>query len=542
MFARHAAVTLVVVLVAGCSGTSGGSAPIPGTGGAGATGSNCGGGESGHEGLRRLSAREYRNTIAALFPGVAIPTLELAPDISVQGFDNQSAGQQPSEAIVDAFIGAARSIALAAVSEPRILLGDCSVDDRDCRQRYVAALAPRVFRRPLDPSEASLYLDFLETQVRRYDAVVGLRMTLEALLVAPEFLYRPEPALDGYAMATRLSYALWQSPPDAELLQAAAEGKLSPGGDAPGLLAALERMMRDPRARGAVADFHRQWLQLDHILTAQRDPQLFPEYDASLPPRLRQSTAAFIDQMFWDAGGDLTALLTSPVALVDARLASLYGVTGASGDAFLQVQLNPAERSGLLTQAGIMAALSGTQEESPIHRGLFVLEHFLCEGLPPPPMVVPTLAPRTSAEGMSTTVRARIESSHSPPACQSCHARIDPIGFAFGHYDALGRYRATDGGATIDTRGLVKDEDGSAMVFGDFRAEFDDAIDLSRKLAKSQRVLTCVGEHLFRFAAGRLATESERCELGKLAAQSEGSTKRLFVQLLSSHLFLPGAP
>ncbi len=520
-----------------CSGAGDGAELNGGAGGLGAT---CGGGDVDNVDLRRLTVREYRNTIDALFPGVAFPPFELASDISVQGFDNQSAGQRPSQDVVQTFFGAAQIIASAAIANPGALLGECAAETVDCRERFLKAFAPRVFRRPLDPEEASSYLRFMEAQVGTYGALHGIRMAIESLLVAPEFLYRPEPQLDGFAMATRLSYALWQSPPDTELLQAAAEGHLSAPVGGNGLNQQLVRMMRDPRARAAIADFHRQWLQLDRILVAQRDSMLFPEYQPATPRRLYDATRAFIDQTYWDGGGSLDALLTRSVVPLDASLAVLYGLGGVSGDTFVPTQLNVSERSGLLTHAGIMAALSGPLEESPVHRGLFVLEHFLCEGLPPPPMVVPTLPPRISPEGNSSTVRARIEKSHSPPACQSCHFQIDPFGFAFGHYDALGRYRVTDSGFPIDTRGVVEEGAGSVMMFGDFRADFKDAIDLSSKLAKSQRVLSCVGENLFRFAVGRIASDVERCELEKLALASNGSTQTLFARILSSRLFRQG--
>jgi Protein of unknown function (DUF1592)/Protein of unknown function (DUF1588)/Protein of unknown function (DUF1595)/Protein of unknown function (DUF1587)/Protein of unknown function (DUF1585) len=532
----------LATLMLACAGSGDGSRSNGGAGGIGGIGPICSGGDAGSVDLRRLTVREYRNTIEALFPGMALPPFELASDISVQGFDNQSAGQRPSDDAVHAFFAAARIVASAAIANPAVLLGGCAPEAVDCRERFLNDFASRAFRRPLDPVEVSSYLNFMETQVGKYGALQGLRMLIESLLVAPEFLYRPEPQADGFAMATRLSFALWQSPPDAELLQAASEGKLSATVGGNGLVEQVDRMMRDPRARVAIADFHRQWLQLDRILTAQRDSTLFPEYKPDSPRRLYDSTRAFIDQTYWDAGGSIDALLTRPVVPLDASLAGLYGLAGVTSDTLVPTQLDVSERGGLLTQVGMMAALSGPLEESPIHRGLFVLEHFLCEGLPPPPMVVPTLPPRVSPEGNTTTVRARIEKSHSPPACQSCHFQIDPFGFAFGHYDALGRYRATDSGIPIDTRGVVRDGADGVLVYGDFRAEFNDAIDLSSKLAKSQRVLSCVGENLFRFTVGRIPTDAERCELGKLAAASNGSTQVLLVKILSSGLFRQEQP
>ncbi len=491
--------------------------------------------------LRRLNTVEYRNTMADLFPGVALPLLELSPDVRRNGFENNALAQTPSDGLVAQF-GDATSKAVGAVTDLAGLIkkvSGCAWPQADCVKKFVRDFSRRAYRRtPLD--EELTRLDaFLDRQTEKYDAELGLRMTVQAILLSPQFLYRPEIgaglvgeelALSGPEVATRMSYFLWQSMPDDDLLDAAEHGGLD---TAVGIEAQARRMLGDPRTRRGTADFMRQWLQLyriDNLRKDGRDATLFPAYRPELADRLGESLRLFLDNALWEGDGTLETLLTRPVAFVDKTLAPLYGVTSSSSE-LKSASLDPTQRAGLLTQAGLLAALGHKAFDSPVLRGVFVLDALLCAVPPPPPGDVVPTPPENNPSDPRTT-RERTELHHSNGAsCVNCHQFIDPIGFLFNNYDALGAYRTKENGFPVDATGTLSGYD------DDLDGSYDGLIELSRRLGKSPRVAACAGSHLLRFALGRDQVDGDTCTVEDAMRASGGSLRETLISLVTTDAF-----
>lgn len=496
--------------------------------------------------LRRLSRTEYLNTVRDLFAPLAIPTLEIVPDKPVAGFENNEQTQTVVPDLVASYYDASTAVS-DVVKDNAASFAGCTygsdAEAKSCAKQVVAAFGRRAYRRPLTAAETSTFETFLSDNAAEHGFETALGMFVQALLLSPNFLYRPEfgvedpsaeegAPLGGYELASRLSYFLWQSMPDDTLFAAAESGALS---TPEGIRAEAERLMGDPRARDAVADFHRQWLSLDEMNEMYRDPGLFPAWDnQATPPALREATAHYLDHVFWDGEGTLSELLTSPKAFVNDTVAPLYGVDPPGTDTFVLVDLNPKERSGFLTHAGPMAAMAHETMDAPILRGVFVLRKMLCASLGAPPKDVPDIAPVTP-EDVPMTTRDRIEQSHTGPSCKGCHDSINPLGFAFNNYDATGAWRTEENGLPIDATG-DHPETGA----------FESAVDLSASLAESDLVKACVVKQWFRFAMGRLETKSgDLCELEQLTTSFDeggGSMRDLLLDIVTSDSFRYRSP
>ena len=341
----------------------------------------------------------------------------------------------------------------------------------------------------------------------------GIELATQGLLSSAPFLYRAEVGvpdedgrrrLDGWEMASRLSYFLWASAPDDALLDAAAAGELD---TADGVRAQADRMLDDPRARRSVRHLHRQWLALDAIDGVSRDPEHFPGFDEELQEDLKEETLAFVEELVFEEGR-VSDLLDADFTMMNERTAAHYGVDGVTGDEMRRVPVDPEQRAGLLTHAGILAARASYERTSPIRRGVYVRKRILCQQLPTPPTNIPELPEPEENE----TERERLSRHRSDPVCAGCHTLIDPLGFPFENYDAAGRYRTTDhDGEPVDASGEV-----TATVDADGPVE--DAIELSRRLAQSQELEQCVVRQWFRYAVGR-SSAGDRCHVTQLRQQ-----------------------
>jgi hypothetical protein len=334
--------------------------------------------------------------------------------------------------------------------------------------------------------------------------------------------------LGPYEIASRLSYLLWSSMPDDELLAAADAGELATPEQ---IKAQAERMLEDGRARAAVANFHRQWLELSHLETINKDPATYPAYSEDLRPLWKSETEAFLDYVvFEDAAGDVATLFTAPYSFMNAELAAFYGVEGPEGGAFQRVDLDPTQRAGFLTHASVLASLAKPNQSSPVHRGKFVRERLLCEILPPPPNNIEIKAPDVTP-GVST--RERFSQHRDDPNCATCHVLMDPIGFGFEHYDGIGLWRDNDEGVPVDATGEIA---GSRSANG----TFDGAIELAHQLAESEQVRQCVVSQWFRFGYGRAEQEEDRCSMDQLQqafAESGHNIRALLVALTQTEAF-----
>ena len=318
------------------------------------------------------SVAHRANTLKDSFPGVTLPDVELPADSLVDGFDNNQAAQTATPVLVEQWSTGANKVGNAGETDVcgrRRHLRRCAREGFSVR----ACIAGRSMATRLRVSARSCR----KAKTNGYDGAIS--MLVEALLQSPSFLYKPEGSdLTGYEIATRVSYLLWQTMPDATLFDAAKNGELA---TREGVEAHARRMLADPRARPAIADFHRQWLSLDSIGTMSRDRTLFPAFTDQTPRLLRDATSKYVDHVFWDGKGTLESLLTEPKAYVNDTLAPLYGVA-KPGPELTLVDLDPTKRAGILTHAGFLADKAHEKFDSPIKRGVFVLERFMCA--PPP--------------------------------------------------------------------------------------------------------------------------------------------------------------
>ena len=543
---------LGTALIGGCASDAGAPSDegtTTGTGGA-TTGGETGGAVDACAGarapgpspLRRLTPTQYANTVRDLFPGVAVPALTIAVDPSVHGFENNGEAQVPSALLVEQYQRAALAVTQAAMAAPSG--SPCGVDGGEdpiaCGREFLREFGGRAFRRPLTDGEAEVFLGFFDRQFAEAGFSVALPLTLQAMLQAPQFLYflefGGEPvegvpgvvALTGYELAARLSYFLWDTTPDAALLAAAGAGELD---TVEGVEAAAERMLADPKARGAMVNFHRQWLGFDAIERIDPDPATYPMYAPGLKASLRGELERFVSWVLFEGPGTFAALLTARTSEVDAGLAGLYGVAAPAEGAWTGVELDEAQRAGILTRAGFSAATAHAVHPSPVKRGVFVLSRLLCAPPAPPPPGASTELPGETGEA-PTTNRERYARHTARAECAACHTTIDGVGFGFEHYDALGRFRELDGGQPVDARG--------ELVGTDVDGEFDGAVALSQRLSESAQARGCVVSQVFRYALGRGTTVDDACGLMRLRAEFEavrGDMRALLRAVVTSDAF-----
>lgn len=331
----------------------------------------------------------------------------------------------------------------------------------ECGRNIVANLARRAYRGPVTDAEVNKLLSFVQMAQQQGDSFEqGIRVALEAILVSPRFLFRIEnsPAGDhsarpvsDFSLASRLSYFLWSSIPDEDLYQAAVTSSLH----RPDVLdAQVRRMLRDPRSSRLVENFAGQWLELRNLDSVKPDPEKFPGFNDDLRRDMRQETRLFFDSI---VKGDRSILdfIDARYSFLNERLAKLYGIPGIEGPEFRRVDLPGDQRSGVLTQASVLTVTSYPNRTSPVLRGKFLLENILNDPPPPPPPDAGALD--ETQVNMHGTVRQQFEQHRAKPVCASCHVRMDPLGFAFENYDAIGRWRTHEGKFPVDPAGTLPD-------------------------------------------------------------------------------------
>ncbi len=383
-------------------------------------------------------------------------------------------------------------------SRRRILV--CRREDTVCARQIVSTLARRAFRRPVSDRDVARLLSFYERDRKTTGFEAGIRSALERILVDPQFLFRIErdpprvPAgtvfrLTDVEIASRLSFFLWSSMPDDELLDAAAHGTLN----RPAVLERqVKRMLADERASTLVDNFAMQWLYLRNVQVVAPDVNAFPGFDDNLRQAFQRETQLFLQSQLRE-DRSVVDLLDANYTFVNERLARHYDMPNIYGSHFRRVTYPDGRRRGLLGHGSILTVTSYATRTSPVVRGKWLLENVL--GAPPPPPLpnVPNL-PDRSSDGKPASVRARLEQHRGNPSCASCHAQMDPLGFALENFDAIGRWRTTDeGDQPIDAAGALPDGshfDGPQQLR---------ALLLSRK---DDFVMTVI-EKMLRYALGR---------------------------------------
>ncbi len=334
-----------------------------------------------------------------------------------------------------------------------------------CAARIMTALTRRAFRRPVPTSEVDKYVALVRlAEEQEHSLAEGLAVGIQAVLVSPDFLFRLErdrPAADGrtaqpisqHELATRLSYFLWASMPDAALGRAADAGALR----SPAVLSAqVRRMLKDPKSRALAENFGGQWLQFRALESTTRDRDRFPDFEDYLRLSMRRETELFVDHIVRDDRSVLD-FIDGRYSYVNERLARHYGVLGVSGPEFRRVDLSATPRTGVLTQGSVLTVSSYATRTSPVLRGKWVLDNLLNAPPPPPPADVPNLD--EAAIGKDASLREQLEMHRKDPICASCHRRMDPLGFGLENFDAVGAYRTFDGKFPINASGTLPDGD-----------------------------------------------------------------------------------
>ncbi len=488
--------------------------------------------------LRRLTHREYDATIRDLLGDDSNPSQLLPTDAAATGFDTKASAQQINATLAEAYMRAAEDVAARAVVDTAVLLPcDPAPDELACGHAFVGSFGPRVFRRPLAPDELSRYQTLFDNAHASWGFDKAVELVVQAMLQSPSFLFRlefglPEDAgeplvrLTSWETASRLSYLLWGTMPDEDLFAAAAEDRL---GTPEELAAQADRMLDDPRARGLVGAFHRQWLGLDGLAISNKNPATYPQWSPELAASMATETTMLLEHVVFDGAGDFATLLRADYTFVDSSLAALYDVAGPQGNAFARVELPADRRAGLLTHASLLALSGKPDQSSPVLRGQLVRERLLCESLPEPPPNVDTTPPEVDPDA---STRERFEQHTSDPSCAACHRLIDPVGFGLEHYDGIGVWRDQDGGAPVDASGV--------LVIADQSIEFDGAIELGDLLATHPNARDCFVAKWFEFGHGRAPDLGDSCTIEGLRAgleAADGDVRSLLVALTQTDAF-----
>ena len=379
---------------------------------------------------------------------------------------------------------------------------DAAADEEQaCAGRILGRLARRAYRRPVEDKDVEALLDFFRAGRRDGGFDDGIQFALERMLVDPEFLFRierdPVDAAPGTPyrlgdldLASRLSFFLWSSIPDDELLEAAADGRL---GDPAELERQTRRLLADARSSALVDNFASQWLRLRNLESQERESADYPEFDENLREAFRRETELFVESTIRE-DRSLLELLSANYTFVNERLARHYGIRGVYGDRFRRVTLDPDHpRGGLLGHGGLLMVTSYPNRTSPVVRGKWLLETILGAPPPEPPPNVPGLPDRGEG-GEPASVRDRLERHRANPACAGCHAPMDPLGFALENFDAIGTWRATsEAGLPIDSSATMP----SGVVF-------EGPAGLRRVLlSRGEDFAAAVTEKLLAYALGR---------------------------------------
>jgi hypothetical protein len=489
--------------------------------------------------LRRLSNAEYRNTVQDLLaqvsgvgPAVASATKDFVDEAESLGFRNNVDFLGVSSLVAQGYMDAAES--LATLSSASAALIGCSSNDGACAKQFIESFGKRAFRRPLQPDEVARYQAVYDKATAQgYDFKTGIEWVVFSLLQSTQFLYRVElgaPQGEGYVpsqfeTASRLSYLVWQSMPDQALFDAAGAAQL---GSKQQIEAQARRMLQDPKA-SRLLEYFDQWLDLDRLNTFDRDANVYPDVDESLPQLLQAETHAFVGSLLKSPTGSLTELLTAQYSYVNADLARHYGVTGTLGAEFARVDMPG--RAGVLTQ-GMLLTHDKPTRTSIVRRGLKIRLDMLCQKVPAPPNDV-----QLDLEGLGEglTQRERLEKHREVASCAGCHTLMDPLGVVFEGFDAVGRARTADeSGKPVDLKSelsLTRDADGPVAS----------PTQLGEKLANSQEVRDCYVTQSFRFFYGRDYTAADQCSMAQLFLafrDKKQSVSELIVALTQTDHFL----
>lgn len=498
----------------------------------------CQGARAGRRRLRRLTRAEYDLTVKDLLGTQASYGASFSADAVVGNFDNNGDALAVAPLLATQLREAAEALSAEAVTNLASFAGCTPSDDDEekaCAAAFIKDFGARAFRRPVTEDEQSRYAALCEL-VRTEDGFGRcIELVVQAMLQSPHFLYRTELGenssdeqyeLSDYEIASELSYFLWSTMPDAELFAAAAAGDLK---DSTKLVAQTERMLASPKAEPMIRHFSEQWLGVDRVLVKAKDDQTYPMFPASLRTAMLEETKRFVTHVLTGKAGKVEDLFSADYSFMNAELAAHYGLAAPASD-WDKVSLDGKERRGLLSHASVLTTWALPGGSSPIHRGIFVRQQLFCQPLPMPPPAV-NLQPPAPEPGQTT--RERFIAHVNDEVCSSCHNLIDPIGFAFEHYDGIGRYRDKEQGKAIDATGEITTTNFS-------NGKVDGAIELADTLKSSADVRACFAKQWFRYAYGVEENAALSCLMDDIVVDfrdGDGGFKGLVLALVQSEHF-----
>lgn len=455
----------------------------------------------------KLTPAQIARTVTTMIPDVSDAGLSLAATLPAStGFSNDATGLAMTEPHVFDLLRFANGLADEVMADPGAV-HPCLGSGRDtaCIAAFVEDFAAKGFRRPPTADE----LDELLALYQAEDAARGpdsaLYQVVRAVFMSPQFLYRTELgtpteqddvfALTAHERASALSYLLLDGPPDDELLAAADAGEL----DQPeGFSRQVDRLLASPDSSRGIIKLLQEHLHSDQLEQVAKDPEVAAGFDATLAEAFAAENRAFLEHVLWQDDGRWPTVLTAPYTIIDAALAEIYGVPAPEGEA-QRVELSADERSGIMTQAGMMAELARENTTDPVARGRFVREVLMCQPIPAPPPEVDAVPPPPDEE---LTKREQLAIHREDPTCAACHDLIDPPGLAFEHYDLVGRYRQQDNGKPIDASGELDPGQGG---------EFVDAVEMMGLIAEDPRAHDCLVDAVYRYVVGHAVEDADAC-------------------------------
>lgn len=491
----------------------------------------------------RLTHGQWEATVRDLLKLDAAPgsSSMFSPDAVTGTFANNGTTLRVGQQLWSDYQSAAEALATRVAHDSaalaRLVPSDAPADPRMKARAFIASFGQRAYRRPLSEMEIDQHLTALYDRgatILGGDAFVsGIELVLRAMLQSPHFLYRVERSsavqdgripLDDFEIATRLSYALWNTMPDDELFAAASRRELTRRET---LLTQVRRLLGDMRAKTVVLGFHGQLYDWDHFGDVRRDAMRFPQWRATLPASMLTEARMFVDDVVFARRAGLKQLLSAQYTFANDDIARVYGLSGTFDTTFRRVDLDPTQRRGMLTQVGFLASRAYSVDPDPIHRGVAINLKVLCAALPTPPPNVPAVPPVPA----NSTNRQTVNAHTGPGTCGAgCHSTIiNPLGFALENYDSVGAWRTTDRGQAVDATGSYT-LDGQLVMFRD-------GVQLAELVTESRQAHECYARYWLEFLAGRGPQTEDRTLIQLVGAQSRED--RPVLELIESILTSP---
>lgn len=468
--------------------------------------------------LRRLTATQYRNTITNLFGGDA-PDQQTLTDAAINGFRIDADALVVSNLDTELLMNYAESLATWAKDNGRLtgVANNCTnAADANCRRTFIQNLGLKAYREDLSDAQVASY-DALFQEFAGGDFAAGAEVVATAMLQSPNMLYRREIGVPGqpgqfslkpFEIASQLSYLLTDGPPDDMLLTAARNGQLATPEQ---LDVQAERLLATDAGRRTLTHFIEGWVDIEGLPAKAKDNDTYNLSDAERRAMGEETRQLFADT--FQTGGGVETLFTADYTFVNQTLGAFYGMTGVSGDAFQKVPLPPNRPPGILGHAAYLTAHAQPENSSPVQRAFVIRERILCQDLPPVPQNLDT---NLDAPAGFRTNRERYSEHSSNDVCYTCHSRMDPIGFAFEHFDGFGRYREQENGVAVDSSGELSGVPGGPIPL-------EGVGDLSSYLASSELVQSCLVRFWTYYAYGRDTWANKQCNHDAVRREAQAS-------------------